>query len=100
MGRFIEMDAIEGSILVEIEENNLDGIELIGIKDKMSSLKDFLDSLFANGKAVIEKAKELSPDELEISFGVKGGLELGTPVWGLAKATGESSINIKMKWKK
>jgi len=98
--RFIEMEAIEGTILVEIEENNVDGLELIGIKEKISSLKDFLDSLFANGKAVIEKAKELTPDELEISFGIKGGVEFGTPVWGLAKATSESSINIKMKWKK
>ena len=99
MGRFIEMEAIEGSILVEIEENDNGGIELIGRKDMMSSLKDFLDSLIANGKAVIEKSKELSPDELELSFGIKGGVEFGTPVWGLAKASGESSINIKMKWK-
>ena len=100
MSRFIEMNGVEGQLLVEIDDNNFNDIELIGIREKLSSLSNVMDEILQNGKHVIKKAQELSPDELEISFGIKGGIEAGNPVWGLAKASGEGHLSITIKWKK
>ena len=100
MGRFIELEGIDGTIMVEIDETEIDGLELVKNRDRLSSLTSVLTSLIANGKAIIERTRELAPNEFELSFGIKGGFEAGTPIWGLAKASGEGSINIKMKWTK
>jgi hypothetical protein len=47
-------------------------------------------------KAVLAKAKEVQPDELEVRFGVKvtGGAD-----WIIAKAAGEGSFEITFRWK-
>ncbi|MCZ4605394.1 CU044_2847 family protein [Streptomyces sp. Lzd4kr] len=40
------------------------------------------------------------PDEFEVEFGVKLGLESGNLVGILAKASGEASLTVHMTWRK
>ena len=46
-------------------------------------------------KAVLDKVKEVAPDEIEVRFGVKvsGGAD-----WIVAKSAGEASFEIKLTW--
>src|SRR5215475_1798636 len=46
-------------------------------------------------KAVLDKVKEVRPDEVEVRFGVKvsGGAD-----WLVAKSAGEASFEIKLTW--
>ncbi len=101
MSRFVEMEGMDGAILVEVDDNELsENLDLVGIKDLFSPLSSFVSKIVSNGKGIISKARELSPDEIELEFGIKGGVETGSTVWGLAKAVGEGNIKVKLKWKK
>ena len=46
-------------------------------------------------KEVLDKVKEICPDEIELTFGIKvsGGAD-----WLIAKAAGEASFEIKLTW--
>ena len=46
-------------------------------------------------RIVLDKVKEISPDEIELTFGIKvsGGAD-----WLIAKAAGEASFEIKLTW--
>lgn len=101
MSRFVEMEGMDGTILVEIDDNELtDELSLVGSKNIFSPLSTFLSKVVSNGKSIIEKTRELSPDAFEMEFGIKGGIETGSTVWGLAKAVGEGNIKVKLKWDK
>lgn len=99
MSRFVEMSGSDGIILVEVEDDETDSLELVGAKAQKSSLTSVMATLIKNGKSILEQSRELSPDEIELEFGIKGGVEAGVPIWGLAKASAEGNITIKMHWK-
>ena len=80
-------------------DGSIDTLELVRAKEKWPSFSSALDTLLKHGKLVLEKSKELSPNEVELEFGIKGGIEAGIPVWGLAKASSEGNITVKMHWK-
>jgi len=46
-------------------------------------------------KAVLDKVKEIRPDEVEVKFGVKVS---GEASWLVAKAAGEGSFEITLTW--
>jgi hypothetical protein len=46
-------------------------------------------------KAVLERAKELSPDGIQVKFGIKVS---GTANWLMAKSTGEGSFEVTLSW--
>jgi hypothetical protein len=46
-------------------------------------------------KAVLDKVKEVRPDEVEVKFGVKVS---GEASWFVAKAAGEGSFEITLTW--
>lgn len=93
------MDSLDDTILVEVNSDDLNTLELVSAKDKKTTFSATLDILFNHGKLVLEQSKELSPNEIELEFGIKGGIEAGIPVWGLAKVSSEGNITVKMRWK-
>ncbi|MEV0562794.1 CU044_2847 family protein [Dactylosporangium sp. NPDC050588] len=46
-------------------------------------------------KAVLERAKELSPDGIEVKFGIK---VTGAADWLIAKSSAEGSFEVTLKW--
>lgn len=46
-------------------------------------------------KAVLEKAKEIRPDEIELTFGIKVS---GGANWLVAKTSGEGNFEIMLRW--
>lgn len=47
-------------------------------------------------RAVLEKVKEMAPDEIEVKFGIKAS---GTMNWLVAKAASEGNFEITLTWK-
>jgi hypothetical protein len=101
MSKYITIDTPGGMILAEVEDSadtenlNLTSLGIVSNK----SLEDAVEKLKETAKFAIKTMKDLSPNEVEISFGISIGAEAGIPFFALAKATGESSIVIKVNWK-
>lgn len=113
MSKFMEIEGYDGPIFVEIDGKVSEETGMKAMRDELSrksggkppkhdlpSLPGFLETITINGKAIIEKMQTLSPNSVEVSFGIKLGAEAGTPVLGLAKVSGESNIGIKLTWAK
>ena len=60
-------------------------------------LKEQFDKLMANAQYIINQLKTLSPDETELSFGVKVGGE--GKLLCFAEVSTEAQFNVKMTWK-
>lgn len=60
-------------------------------------LKDEFDKLMVNARYIVNKLKDLSPDEAELSFGIKVGGE--GKLLCFAEVSTEAQFNVKMKWK-
>lgn len=100
MSTFMLVPTPAGQIPVEMDTDlQNDGRILASIPDLSKSFEQAVESLKKNAEYIKTQLIILSPDEVEISFGIKAGAEAGTPLWGLAKATGEASYTVTMKWK-
>lgn len=60
-------------------------------------LKAEFDKLMQNANYVISQLKELTPDETELSFGIKVGGE--GKILCFAELSTEAQFNVKMTWK-
>ena len=99
MSNYATVDTPGGSILVELENtDNVDGIELASSRGSLPSFEEAGNSLKENAKYLLEIMKDLSPNEVEVSCGIKVGAEGGNILWGLAKTSGEASFTITLKW--
>ncbi|MCL4265787.1 MAG: hypothetical protein KJ069_21415 [Anaerolineae bacterium] len=100
MSRYIEVETPGGLILAEIDDSeDLSGIELVGIREKLPTFAEACASLKRNADFILNVTGDLAPDEVEISCGIKVGAEGGNVFWGLAKTSGEATYSITLKWK-
>ena len=60
-------------------------------------IKDEFDKLMLNARYIINQLKGLSPDETELSFGIKVGGE--GRLLCFAEVSTEAQFNVKMTWK-
>lgn len=93
----MKLNGVETSIEVHEEEgtswdNNGPGGRLSDI-----DLKEQFGKLMENASYIINQLKNLSPDETELSFGVKVGGE--GKLLCFAEVSTEAQFNVKMTWK-
>lgn len=99
MTRFIPIETPGGTIWAEIEEiGDADSIQLTANKP-FRSFNEAVQAMRHNAGIILTAIKDLGPEEVEVSFGIKAGAEAGTPFFGLAKASGEASYSVKLSWK-
>lgn len=101
MGNFVQIDTPGGLIWAEVDFLDDKELKLLGApQDKASrTFRDAVDSLKANAQLIFQElSSELGPSEIEISFGITVGVEAGSTLFGLAKASGEASYSVVMKW--
>lgn len=100
MSNFIPVQTPGGTIWVEVDEGvDFEKLELTGIHEKaLKNLEEMSEAIKNDAKFLLDKMAELSPAEVEISFGIKAGAEAGIPFFALAKASGESNFTFTMKW--
>jgi hypothetical protein len=108
MARYIEYQTDEGSLLVEVEEDDL-GLAKGGrlgeavedtVEEVQTRFEDAMNAVRQNAQIIIGKVRGLadSPDELEVTFGLKAAGELGN--FAVAKASAEANYTVKMTWKR
>lgn len=67
-----------------------------GADELIGNLKKAVEPAVEGAKAVLEKVKEMQPDEVEVKFGVKAS---GTMNWLIARAVTEGNFEITLSWK-
>jgi hypothetical protein len=91
-----------GTVTVEMEEEQLGGFSLAAVQPgeiattAASSFESAVDRVLPALQAISTRMKQLAPEELTISVGVKLTSEAGVIV---AKAAGEANFTVTLKWR-
>lgn len=91
------LDGVETKIEVSDEANSAWSNNGPIDEPVSNDLTDQLDKLMKNARYIIDQLKSLSPDETELSFGVKVGGE--GKLLCFAEVSTEAQFNVKMTWK-
>jgi hypothetical protein len=104
MSRYVEFDLPDGSTVV-IESDEPDGgVVKAGLGEVAERARETFERAVENARKaaliIVDKVRGLhdSPDEVEVTFGLKASGELNTLV--VAKAGIEASYSVKLTWKK
>lgn len=112
MTHYVQFDAPDGgTILVEVEGAEIamtSGVVKAGLGEivdntvakAQNSFQSALKVVRQNAQAFISEMREIkySPDEVEVSFGIKATGELGN--FAIGKVNGEANYTVTLKWKK
>ena len=67
-----------------------------GPDELVGRLSEAVRPAIAGAKAVLDRAKETQPDEVELKFGIKVS---GTMNWFVAKAATEGNFEVTLTWR-
>jgi hypothetical protein len=86
---------LDDSTKVMFEVEPTEGFRPAGANQIAGRVRDAVGPAVDAAKAVLDKVKEVRPDEAEVRFGVKvsGGAD-----WLVAKSAGEASFEITLTW--
>ena len=62
----------------------------------IARIQDAIEPSMRAARVVLNKLKELAPDEAEVTFGIKVG---GETSWLVAKGSTEANFQVKLRWK-
>lgn len=104
MSRYVEFDLPDGSTVV-IESDGPDGgVVKAGLGEVAERARESFEQAVENARkaalVIVDKVRGLydSPDEVEVTFGLKASGELNT--LAVAKAGIEASYSVKLTWKR
>jgi len=98
MSEFFPVETPDGVMWVEADANtDLSGFRLAGRPVKQTFEESF-EIMKKNAWRLYNGVLEFSPQEVEISFGIKFGAEVETPILALAKASAEANYTVTLKW--
>ena len=78
---------------VGFEVEALPGFRQAGAEEFVGELREALAPADEGAKAVLEKVREVGPDEVEVKFGIKVS---GTMSWLIAKAATEGNFEVTL----
>ena len=81
------------SVMFEVEPP--EGFRPAAPGQVMGRVRDAVGPAVEAARAVLDKVKEVRPDQVEVKFGVKAS---GGADWLVAKAAGEASFEITLTW--
>lgn len=103
MSRYVEFDLPDGSTVV-IESDGPDGgVGKAGLDEVAERARETFEQAVENARnaalVIVDKVRGLydSPDEIEVTFGLKASGELNTLV--VAKAGIEASYSVRLTWR-
>lgn len=87
---------LDDSSLVKFEIDPPAGFRPAGAGKVPGRVQDAVAPAIEAAKVVLAKAREASPEEVEVTFGIKvtGGVD-----WLIARAASEANFEIKMTWR-
>jgi hypothetical protein len=80
---------------VKFEIDPTEGFRPAGPDQVLGWVREGVTPAVEAAKAVLEKVKEIQPDQVELKFGVKVS---GGANWVVAKAAGEGNFEITLTW--
>jgi hypothetical protein len=80
-------------VMLEIEPAQ--GFAPAGPGEVLGRVREAIAPAVEAAKAVLDKVKEIGPDEVEVKFGVKAS---GQANWLVAKAAGEGNFEVTLTW--
>jgi Trypsin-co-occurring domain 1 len=86
---------VDEATTVKFEIEPTEGFLPAGPDEVLGRVRDAVDPAIEAAKAVLDKVKEVRPNEVELKFGVKVS---GGANWLVAKATGEANFEITLTW--
>jgi hypothetical protein len=96
MARIVRYVAGEAEIPVEFEIEPPDGFQQAGLGEVAARVGDAVEPAVAAARDVLHRFKELHPDEVEVTFGIKVS---GSANWLVAKGTGEGNFAVTLRWR-
>jgi hypothetical protein len=96
---FVEVETPSGLVYIEVDEYS-GRLPATSDKQIQQKLNESLAPLKDYAAKVLGAVNDLSPTEVKISFGIKATVEADLLVFGLAKAGGEASYMVDLKWTK
>ena len=81
---------------VSIEIEPVEGFAPVGIDEVAGRVGQAVRPAISAARAVLEQAKMLAPDGVQVKFGVK---VTGTTSWLVAKAATEGNFEVTLSWK-
>jgi hypothetical protein len=86
---------VDDATTVRLEIEPTEGFHPAGPGDVLGRVQDAVAPAVEAAKAVLEKAKDARPDQVEVKFGVKAS---GEAKWLVAKAAAEANFEITLTW--
>jgi hypothetical protein len=86
---------LDSSTTVQFEIDPADGFRPASPGQVSGKIREAVGPAIEAAKAVLDRAKEIRPDEIEITFGIKVS---GDTHWLVAKAAAEASFEITLTW--
>ena len=85
----------DGDGVVAIELDPVDGFALAGPDQTPGRVREAIGPAIEAARTVLDRAKELAPDQIQVKFGVK---VTGTANWLIAKAATEGNFEVTLSW--
>ena len=86
---------VDDATTVQLEIDPAEGFQPAGPGEVAGRIREAITPAVEAAKAVLEKVKEIRPDEIEVKFGVKAS---GEANWLVAKAVGEGNFEVTLTW--
>lgn len=87
--------AVSDDVTVSFEIEPVEGFVPAGVDEIAGRVRSAVEPAVAAAQAVLERVRELAPDEVEVKFGVK---VTGTANWLVAKAATEGNFEVTLSW--
>jgi hypothetical protein len=86
---------VDESTTVQFEFDPPEGFRAVGADEIVGHVREALGPAVAAAREVLAQVRAASPDEVELTFGIKVS---GTANWWVAKAATEGNFQVTMRW--
>lgn len=86
---------VDGDTVVGFEIEPVEGFAPASAERVVGEVREAIEPAITAARAVLAKVRELSPDGVEVTFGIK---VTGTANWLVAKAATEGSFQVTLSW--
>jgi hypothetical protein len=87
---------VDDGVTVGFEIEPVEGFVPCGVEEVAGRVREAIEPAVAAARAVLGQVRELSPDGVDVKFGVK---VTGTTNWLVAKAATEGNFEVTLSWR-
>ena len=87
---------LDDDTVVRFEYDPEPGFDQAGPQEIVGQLREAIEPALAGAQLVMDRARSMSPDEVEVKFGLKVSGQMN---WWVAKAATDGNFEVTLKWK-